>query len=184
MNTCARAILIVSASAFALLSTANAADMPKRKSGLWEITTQSEGQGGMTMQMCVDEKQDDLNARQGKDAANDMRKQCTKMDVKRSGNKVEIDSICKINNVTATGHTIISGDMTSQYQMDSNTRFDPPMHGMAQSHTSMTGKWLGPCKQGQAPGSMSIKGMPGGGNFQMTPEMMKQMKKMQQQYGH
>lgn len=183
MNICIRTILVVSTSIFTLLTSANATDMPKRKSGLWEITTQADGRSGMTMQMCVNEKQDDLTARQGKDAANEVRKQCSKMDVKRSGNRAEIDSVCTFDKITATGHTVITGDMTSQYQMDSTTRFDPPMHGMAQNHTVMTGKWIGPCKPGQTPGMVSISGMLGGGNYQITPEMIQRMKKMQQ-HGH
>lgn len=184
MNMPTGALFVVSISAFALLSTANAADLPKRKSGLWEITTQVDGRGGMTMQMCVDEKQDDLAAQQNKDAAKNVQKKCSKMDVKRTGDQTVMDSVCKFDNVTATSHTVVNGNMSSRYQMDATTRYDPPMHGMAQSHTTMTGKWVGPCKPGQAPGALVIQGMPGGGNFQMTPEMMQQMKKMQQQYGH
>jgi len=184
MNNRIRSTLVVAISAFSLLATANAADVPKRKSGLWEIAMQANGQGGMTMQTCVDEKQDDLTAQQSKDAQNEARKRCTKMDTKRVGGGFEIDSVCQFDKVTATSHTIVTGNMTRQYKMDATTRFTPPMQGMAQSHTVMTGKWLGPCKPGQKTGSVTMMGMSGGGHARITPEMMRQMEKMKQRYGH
>jgi hypothetical protein len=159
------------------LPAANAADQAKRKSGLWEIKTSAEGSPTMTMQMCVDEKQDDVAAQPNE---RDMRKQCPKMDSKRVGDRMVIDSVCKIDKTTATSHTEVSGNLANDYRMESTTRFEPPMHGMAKSHTVMTGRWLGPCKPGQKHGSMVISGMPGGGQFNIDPDAIKQM---QRQYG-
>jgi hypothetical protein len=101
------------------------------------------------------------------------------MDVKRSGNQTVIDSVCKMNGHTATGHTVISGDLASNYRMENTTRFDPPMNGMQTMSSTMTGKWLSPCKPGQKHGSMVMKGM-GPGGMNIDPEMMK---RLQQQYG-
>ncbi|MDD4880567.1 MAG: DUF3617 family protein [Gallionellaceae bacterium] len=178
-----RPLFVLGLAAILFATFADAADMPKRKSGLWEIKTSSAGAPGMTMQMCIDEKQDDLAAQRSDKANQDVRKQCSKVDTKQVGNTTVIDSVCKFDQVTATGHTVVSGNLASQYQMDSTTRFDPPMHGMAQSHVVMSGRWLGPCKPGQKHGAMVMSGMPGGGRYNIDPEMMKQMQKMQQQYG-
>lgn len=178
-----RPLFVLGLTTILFVAFADAADMPKRKSGLWEIKTSTEGAPGMTMQMCIDAKQDDLAAQRADKANQDVRKQCPKMDVKQSGNTTVIDSVCKFDQVTATGHTVVSGNLASQYQMDSTTRFSPPMHGMAQSHVVMSGRWLGPCKPGQKHGAMVMSGMPGGGRYNIDPEMMKQMQKMQQQYG-
>lgn len=180
MNILVRALLILSALAYLL--PAWAADPPKRKSGLWEIKTSHEGQNGMTMQICIDEAQDDLGAQQADTMNKDIRKQCPKMDMKRHGDRFEIDSVCKFDKFTATGHTVISGQFSTQYRMESTTRFVPPMHGMALSHTVMTGRWLGPCKPGQRHGAISFAGMPGGGP-DLDPETMKQMRKMREQQG-
>ncbi len=164
-----------------------AADAPMRKSGLWEVHSETTAGGqrtpGMTMQMCIDQRQDDLTA----DPRNreDVRKRCSKMDVKRDGNTVTIDSVCKHDGHTATGHTVITGNLATDYRMQSATRFDPPMNGIQTMSSSMTGKWIGPCKPGQRHGSVTMSGMPGmgpGGEFRMDPEMMKRMQQMQEQY--
>jgi hypothetical protein len=176
MKTAVRALLLLSC--LTLVPAAEAADLPKRKSGLWEIKSSHDGKEGMTMQMCIDEKQDDLTAQQADKAKRDIHKQCSKMDMKQSGGQVVIDSTCQFDKFTATGHTVISGQLSTQYTMDSTTRFDPPMHGMAQSHTVMTGRWLSPCKPGQTHGAMSISGLPGGGQFNLDPETLKRMQKM------
>jgi len=181
MNVMPRALLLL----FCALTflPAYGADMPKRKSGLWEIKTNLDGQPGMTMQMCIDERQDDLLAQRSSDVGKDIRRQCPKLDTRQLGDSVVIDSVCKFDRFTATGHTVISGKLTTQYKMESDTRYDPPMHGMARSHTVVTGRWLGACKPGQTHGSMTFSGMPGGGKYNIDPEMLKQMQKMQQQQG-
>ncbi len=157
---------------------AGAVDMAARKSGLWEVTSQTTAGGqkmpGATMQMCVEQGRDDMTA-----DPNEPRRQCSKMDVKRSGSQTVIDSVCKMNGHTATGRTVISGDLASNYRMENTTRFDPPMNGMQTISSTMTGKWLGPCKPGQKHGSMVMKGM-GPGGMNIDPEMMK---RLQQQYG-
>lgn len=167
----------------AVLFCGNAlADLPQRKSGLWEITTSHDGKASdMTLQICVDEKQDDFTALQSQKLDQDLRKQCPKMDVKRRGNRTEIDSICTFDKFTATGHTVISGDLSTQYRMEASTTYNPPMYGKRQTHTVMNGKWMGPCKPGQKHGSMTFSGLPGGGVGTIDPEMLKQLQKMQQQ---
>lgn len=191
MTTLRTASLLTSALMTAALlapSVPLAADAPLRKSGLWEIRTETTAgasgmPGPMTMQMCIDQKRDDITADPN---AQDARKRCSKMDVKRSGNKVTIDSVCTHDKHTATGHTVISGNLTTDYRMENTTRFDPPMQGMQTVSSTMTGKWLGPCKPGQTHGSVTLSGMPGmgpGAGFKVDPEMMKRMQQMQQQYG-
>lgn len=179
--------LQLAALAAVLLSPAAslAADVPVRKSGLWEIRTETAGggqpmPGPMTMQICIDQGRDDMTADPG---AQDVRQRCSKMDVKQSGNTVTIDSVCKHDGHTATGHTVITGNMASDYRMRNTTRFEPPMNGMQTVSSTMSGKWLGPCKPGQQHGSVTLSGMPGmGGEFRIDPEMMKRMQQMQQQY--
>jgi hypothetical protein len=174
------------AAVFLASSGAAAADVPMRKSGLWEIRTETTagGQkmpGPATMQICIDQRQDDMTA--DPRGAQDMRRRCSKMDMKRAGDKVVIDSVCRVDGHTATGHSVIAGNMVTDYRMDNTTRFDPPMQGMQTMSSSMTGKWLGPCKPGQKHGSMTMSGMPGmgsGGEFKMDAETMK---RLQQQYG-
>jgi hypothetical protein len=162
-----------------------AADAPLRKSGLWEIRSETTAGGqktpGMTMQMCIDQRQDDMTA-DPRDRE-DVRQRCSKMDVKRSGNTMTIDSVCTHDGHTATGHTVITGNLVTDYRMESTTRFEPPMNGMQTMSSTMAGKWLGPCKPGQTHGSVTMPGMGAGAGFTMDPETMKRMQQMQQQYG-
>lgn len=159
--------------------SANAADLPTRKSGLWEIRTSHDGAGGpMTLQICIDQTQDNISVQQSQKLDKDMRRQCSRLDVKRLGDRTEIDSVCKFDKYTTTGHSVISGNLSTQYRMESTTRYEPAMFGKSQTHTVMDGKWLGPCKPGQGHGSMVFSGMPGG-DVRIDPE---QIRKMQQQY--
>lgn len=156
------------------LPSANAGDLPMRKSGLWQIKVENAIDGQkmpdlMTMQMCIDRSKDDLTAEPKDMKKGDMRKQCSKMDVKRTGSRVVIDSVCTVGKHVTTGRTVITGNLNNEYRMENTTRFTPPM----QTTSSVTtGKWLGPCKPGQKHGSLTLPGMPGmgpGGEFKMDP---------------
>lgn len=186
------ASILIAGLATALLAqpVALAADKPMRKSGLWEIRVENTIDGKkmpnlMTVQMCVDQSKDDPTAEPGDMKKGDVRKQCSKMDMKRTGSGMVIDSVCTVGTHTATGRTVITGNFNSEYRMENTTRFTPPMEGMQTTSSVTTGKWLGPCKPGQKHGSMTVSGMPGmgpGGEYKMDPEMMKRMQQMQQQY--
>lgn len=179
MKSTPRCCCLVVMMALTLPVSAIAADPGKRKSGLWEIKTSQAGAPEMTMQICIDEKQDDLS---GHSQDRKVRQQCSKIDAKRTASGMVIDSVCEIDKTTAISHVVITGDLASQYRMDSTTRFDPPLHGMAQTRTSMSGRWLGACKPGQKHGSMTMMGMPANGQFKLDPDTIRQMQKLQQQY--
>lgn len=159
---------------------ASADDMPKRKSGLWQVKTSHAGVPDMTMQVCIVQDQDDLTADQ---ADREARRHCPKMAVKRSGNRIEMDSVCVFDRTTATSHAVVTGSLASDYRMESTTRFEPPMEGMPSSHMVMTGRWLGPCKPGQKHGAMLMDGLPGGGRMDLDPALLRQLEQMQRQYG-
>lgn len=151
-----------------LSAQALAFDMPKRKSGLWEITTSMEGmpKGMGPIQHCIDQSSDDL-MRQN---AEKSKQQCSAMDVKQQGDKITIHSVCKHDTTTTTLDAVFTGAFDSAYRGDMQTQFDPPMHGKSVSKMSVTAKWLGPCKPGQKPGDIV---MPGRGNFNLEEAMKK-----------
>jgi hypothetical protein len=172
------------ASSFAIAAEAP----PARKSGLWEIRTESASNGQkmplpVTMQMCIDQTRDDMNG--DPRASDDVRKRCSKLDTTRRGEQIIIDSVCTHDKHVATSHIVITGNLATDYRMENTTRFAPPMNGTQTMSSTMTGKWIGPCKPGQAHGTATMTGVPGmpGGEFRMDPEMLKRMQQMQQQYG-
>ncbi len=142
-----------------LAAPAGAADLPQRKSGLWEMTTQMEGvpsQG--PVQMCVDQKSDNIMQERAREQA-----KCSVMDVNRSGGKTTVHSVCQVDaKTTATTDAVITGNFESGYRSDMKVRYTPPMHGMSEMKMVSEAKWLGPCKPGQKPGDIMMPNMPGG----------------------
>jgi hypothetical protein len=168
-------LLLLGLIAASLAGSALAADTPKRTSGLWEISSHVEGMPSMgAIQQCIDQNTDNLMQQRAKKDKPD----CSVMEVKPSGNKVTIHSVCKFEDTTATTDAEFVGAFDSAYKGAMSTRFNPPMHGMSESKLMMEAKWLGPCKPGQKPGdvimpNMNINEMMKDPKFQ---EMMKRQK--------
>ena len=164
-----------------LAGTASAADVPRRKSGLWEVRTQMVGMPSQgPMQMCVDQASDNLMQERAKEKTN-----CPVMDVSRAAGKVTIHSVCKFDATTATTDAVITGDFGSNYRNDMQIRYSPPQHGMSEMKMMQEALWLGPCKPGQKPGDIMMPGMPpvNAGNMQemMKDPQVREMMKRQQQ---
>jgi hypothetical protein len=133
-------------------------DPPKRKSGLWEIKVSSDYSKGMpAMQQCIDEKTDDLmtNEMPGGEKLS-----CSKNEVRKEGDRIVSESVCKLNGSTAKTRAVFTGRFDSAYKADVKSTYEPPMQGMREASTVIEGKWLGPCNPGQKPGDVSIPGMP------------------------
>lgn len=166
----------------AVLGSAQAADLPKRKSGLWEVKTQMEGKpSNNAIQMCIDQSTDNVLQQRAQETA-----PCSVMDVNRSGGKTTVHSVCKHENTTITSDAVITGDFDSGYKSDIKAHYAPPLQGMADMHFIQEAKWLGPCKPGQKAGDVIMPGM--GGNRGNVQEMMKdpkfqEMMKRQRQGG-
>lgn len=142
------------AAALSLASAGSlAVDVPKRKSGLWQITNSSPGMpgGSMTMQHCIDEKTDDM-MRQSMGSAAEM--QCSKQDIKKEADRIVINSVCKLGATTATTKAVFSGKFDSNYRAEISSTYDPPLMGRKDGMAVLEAKWLGPCKPGQKPGDI------------------------------
>ncbi len=139
-------------------ANAGSFDAPKRKSGLWEFKISSgQAKGVHAMQQCVDEKTDDLMK---KEIGETHKTQCSKNDMRKEGDKIVAESVCKMQNSTATTRAIFSGRFDSAYQADIKSTYEPPLAGMKESSSVIEAKWLGPCQAGQKPGDIVIPGMP------------------------
>lgn len=161
-------------------ASAIAGDMPKRKSGLWEVRTQMDGMpaGVGAMQMCVDASSDNLMQQRAKEKSD-----CSTMDVKSSAGSAKIHAVCRMEGSTVTMDAVYTGSFDSGYKSDMRMRYNPPVHGMSESHMTQEAKWLGACKAGQKPGDVI---MPNMGNFNMNemmkdPRMQEMMKRQQRQ---
>lgn len=164
-----------------LACIAHADDLPKRKSGLWEITTQMQRMPTPSViQNCVDQNTDNIMRQHASENPN-----CSVMDIKRQGGTVTIHSVCKIKDnppTTATTDAVITGSFDSGYKSNMDFSYNPPLHGMSKSHMSQEAKWLGACKPDQKPGDVIMSGK---GKFNMTdmmkdPKMQEMLKQHQQ----
>ena len=141
--------------AAAMPLTVAAVDLPKRKSGLWEIaTSQTGGPPGPVAQMCIDEKLDDLTKQLAAGGIT-----CSKQEVRREGDRYVSDSVCRIGESTATTRIVFSGNFNSTYNADIQATYSPPFMGMSEGRSTVSARWLGPCRAGQRPGDIT---MPGG----------------------
>lgn len=147
-------------------------DAPKRKSGLWEISISNpQAGGGHTIQQCVDQKTDDLMK---KEMGDSQKTQCSKNEMRKEGNKIIAESVCKMQNSTATTRAVFTGAFDSAYKGDIKTVYEPPFMGMKESSSVVEARWLGACKAGQKPGDIVMPGMP---NINMDEMMKRGMKR-------
>jgi hypothetical protein len=149
-NTYRLPVTICMGAAFALLFTTygEAADLPARKPGLWEVKTTIDGHGrAVTVQQCIDAATDQmLQSSAGPFSA----PACPEREVKKSDNGVTIDSHCNFNGKPASAHAAVTGSFDSAYTMTVTSEgADLPAMTMTSE-----GKWLGACAAGQQPGDV------------------------------
>jgi hypothetical protein len=147
------ASIALMASVIALTLEAFAVDLPKRKSGLWDIKISRAGANrpAQTIQMCIVQKPDNMAQQMFESRA---REACSKQQIRREGNKIVGDSVCKIGETTATSHTVFSGEFDRAYRGEIRTKFSPPLMGKDENLTLIDAKWTGPCQAEQKPGDM------------------------------
>jgi len=144
---------------------ASAVDLPTRKAGLWEITTDRSGHA-MTMQQCVDAATDQaMQTRAGTAPQRD----CSKHDVQKSGNTTTIDAVCTVAGKTRSSHIVITGSFDSAYTLTVTSQAEGQPAGQP---VTLNAKWLGPCAADQKPGDMI---MPNG--MKMNIQNMQNMQK-------
>ena len=126
---------------------ADALEMPQRKLGLWEMRVQNSYDGAAltafpATQICLNAAFMEV----AKMSEETDKKMCSKMEVRKDGNKWISNSVCKISGSTASYLTTSEFNGENAYHNDTNTTFDPPMDGHSRIHMIMDGKWLRPCK--------------------------------------
>ena len=140
--------------AVALLPTlSNADDLPKRKSGLWEIVGTSDRHEGapQTIRMCTDDKTQDLLSRLSDQVG---KNKCSKRDVQNQGTQVITDSVCTIAQSQVTSHTVMNFDSTTSFTIQMHSHFEPALLGKTESNSTQSGKWVGACPADMKPGEM------------------------------
>jgi len=144
----------------AVALAAVAADYPKRKPGLWEITRSPTNPKypPQVQRICLDAATDAMLYQYGEGAS---RKMCSKMDMRNQGGTLVTDSTCSFGQSQVTTHSVMSFSGDSAYHTDSNVHYDPPLLGKtSESHSSQDAKWLGACPADMKPGDIVTQASP------------------------
>jgi hypothetical protein len=132
---------------FLVAAAAHADGQPEQKAGLWQRTSQTTEDGKTQApeksQHCVDAATLEMVKKALADAA----KQCSKYDLRQSGGKWILDSVCNFGATTLTLHqeTLMKGE--TAYHSVSESSYSPPLSGGGHSRTVTDGVWMGPCKK-------------------------------------
>ncbi len=117
--------------------------VPKRKPGLWEITTVAPVSGMTKITTCVG-PDDDLVTPEGGD--------CTTPKLTPLNEGVIIDVTCTDGTSKQTISTTFTGDFQTRYHAILKTTFDPPVGAISHMGVNIDAKYLGPdCKAAEAP---------------------------------
>jgi hypothetical protein len=139
-------ILAVGASLAWLPASAEEAQLPERKAGLWELsTTMDEGLGpkDQTMKLCIDA---DMERNTVASSKEEHAKQCTKYDVTRQGENTVVDMSCQFASRHVASRTEMSGDFQTGFlvKIQSTTSGEHNEQTVTVKRTiTQTGKYLG-----------------------------------------
>jgi hypothetical protein len=136
---------------------AMSADFPTRKAGLWNVTMNfgDKRLPPQNTKFCVDNNTDKQMMQYGMH----MVKECAPPRISGIGPVRMIDTTCHINGSVQHSHMVMTYTGDSNYHMDMQTEFNPPMYGQSKSHMTQDAKWSGACPAGWKPGDMMIGGM-------------------------
>ena len=155
-----RLIASVAVCACCASQCADAADLPKRKAGQWQITSTSDNPKvpPRIEDVCLDEATDALLYKFALGASQQM---CSKYDWKNlGGGKVSVDATCKLGAMQMT----IRGDITftgnTAYREEIKTYFEPPLRGRSDAASIHEAKWTGACATDMKPGDIVSRPSP------------------------
>ncbi len=123
-----------------------AADLPLRKAGHWEIkTTMDEGMGPreQTLTMCIDADMERNTAAASKKQHAD---NCTLYEIKKSGDDTVVDAACLFDGRKVESKTHMSGDFEHAFNISIESTTSGSEHGQSVSvkrTITQDGKYLG-----------------------------------------
>lgn len=157
------------------LSEADAADLPERRPGLWEVQTVTEkpAQGArISAKMCIDRSTDREMLEFGLQMS---RESCARYEVTGAGNAWTIASQCSFGSMKSTTRTTISGDFQSRVsvRIEGSVEGAPGASGMQDIVVTQEARWIGSDCPGMMPGDVMLDG-----GFKMNIKQMQQLKKL------
>lgn len=124
-----------------LFGSAFGADLPKRKPGLWSITTTVLDTNGKasTDQVCA-LPSDDLF---GLTLVSGPQFSCEAGTWSMDGSKIITDKKCHLGNVALAQHSVFTGDFSAAYDVETDSIYTPPLYGVGKVSMRITAKRVG-----------------------------------------
>jgi hypothetical protein len=132
---------------------------PKRKAGLWQIKVAGLEQAGMPASLyCVGENTDTAQQHLDRKAAN--LGACTLGTFKPAQGGWIAESLCKDNKITVKSQAVLTGDLATEYRIDTLVSYLPAaVNSKKSEQDSLAAKYLGACPTAAKPGDLIIAGM-------------------------
>lgn len=145
--------ILVAVMAFSALASAGAQELPPRKPGLWKEShyENKDSQNPDVIYHCADHASDEKLRLMAKNMA-----ACEEGPSQRKGNTIVGSSVCQMMGSKVTTRYVVSGDMNTEYRIESTSTYEPPMFGLKENDSVIVSQWQGPCQPGQKPGDMVI----------------------------
>ena len=124
-------------------------DLPKRKSGLWEIYDVADRRRRPGRSRRCASTRRPTTSRASSPRA---RSSAASRTSAAKATATSSESVCRIGESTATTRAVITGNFDSAYQADIEAKYSPPLMGMSEGRSTMSARWLGPCRAGPAAG--------------------------------
>jgi len=146
-------LTIVALGAAALPALAQ--DLPKLRAGQWEILIDrgkaGQGQPPVQSTMCTD---DTVQREMLVSGMGMSREICTRNDFRRDGARYVGSAECRFGDSKMTSRSVMTLTGDTAYRVEVAATFEPPFMGMKDSHTTLDGKYVGPCRAGLVPGDI------------------------------
>lgn len=151
--------LIGSSAAFSQADPSGPLNFPKRKPGLWQVKALGLEQAGLpSTSYCVGEATDTAAAHL--DRKPGTKGSCTLGAFKAAQGGWLAESICKDSKTIVKSQAVLTGDLATEYRIDTLVTYQPPIAGTKkEDQDSLTARYLGPCTGLQKPGDLVVPGM-------------------------
>lgn len=137
----------------ACVGVAHADDIPHRKAGLWEVTTQPSTPEAKpkTHKLCLDR---DTEALLNRMSSGTLQEDCSKHDMHVSGGKLLMHSVCALGGSQQTSDVVVTFSGDTSYTAEVHSKYEPPFMGRTEGKITQQGKWVSACPAGMQPGDM------------------------------
>jgi Protein of unknown function (DUF3617) len=126
--------------------------LPPLKPGLWQISAATNhSRRPRISKLCMDRSTLELMMNVGGQMPHP---NCSRSERHLIGATVVGDSVCRIGGSESTTHTVVTYHGDSEYDIDIQAHYAPPLFGRSDSTSHQSARWIGACPAGMKAGDM------------------------------